>query len=177
MFVVSAALPRLLLAQRATAGPGSRFIKAAPPPRLLTPRAASGMAPSRSHDCRSSTDLLWGNRPWCALATVISDVQSLPERPAPVPQPWLRDLQGWSTLAAGCLLLLISFTTNYGDDNLPHFHRLPTAVQVGVGLHVAALAVLLENSGRPTRRPELIEAVLSIPGERFPISPARKSWP
>jgi hypothetical protein len=28
-------------------------------------------------------------------------------------------------LAAGALLLLVSFTTNYGDDNLSRFRRLP----------------------------------------------------
>jgi hypothetical protein len=53
------------------------------------------------------------------------------------------DHQGWSTLAAGALLLLISFTTNYGDDNLLHLGSHPAAVQVGVGLHLAALAALI----------------------------------
>ncbi len=55
----------------------------------------------------------------------MSDGQSLPGLPAPVPPPRLLDLQGWSTLVAGSLLLLISFTTNYGDDNLSRFRRLP----------------------------------------------------
>jgi hypothetical protein len=36
----------------------------------------------------------------------------------------LLDRQGWSTLFAGSLLLLISFTTNYGDDNVFHFANL-----------------------------------------------------
>ena len=45
--------------------------------------------------------------------------------PALVPQPRPLDRQGWSTLLAGSLLLLISFTTNYGDDKLSRFRRLP----------------------------------------------------
>ena len=63
-----------------------------------------------------------------ALATVMSDGQSHPGLPAPVPPPRL-DLQGWSTLVAGSLLLLISFTTNYGDDKLSRFRRLPAHEQ------------------------------------------------
>ena len=43
--------------------------------------------------------------------------------------PRLLDRQGWSTLAAGALLHLISFTTNYGDDNLLHFGSLQAAHQ------------------------------------------------
>lgn len=56
---------------------------------------------------------------------MIRDVESLPGLPAPVPRPRLLDRQGWSTLVAGSLLLLISFTTNYGDDNLFEFGTLP----------------------------------------------------
>jgi hypothetical protein len=48
----------------------------------------------------------------------------------------------WSTLFAGALLLLISFTTNYGVANLSRFRRLPAPVTVAVGLHLAALATL-----------------------------------
>jgi len=54
----------------------------------------------------------------------------------------LKVFQGWSTLVAGSLLLLISFTTNYGDDNLFQFGTLPAHDQVGMGLHLAALAAL-----------------------------------
>jgi len=54
---------------------------------------------------------------------------------------WL-DRQGFSTLFAGALLLLISFTTNYGDDNLLKFRGLPAAIQIGIYLHIAALAAL-----------------------------------
>ena len=57
-------------------------------------------------------------------------------------RPWGLDRQGWSTLLAGALLLLISFTTNYGDVNLLGFGSLQTAQQIGVGLHLAALAAL-----------------------------------
>ena len=49
--------------------------------------------------------------------------------PALVPQPRLLDRQGWSTLLAGSLLLLISFTANYGDDKLSRFLRLPAHEQ------------------------------------------------
>jgi hypothetical protein len=55
----------------------------------------------------------------------MSDVESLPGHPDSVPPPRLLDRQGWSTLAAGALLLLISATTNYGNDNLSPFRRLP----------------------------------------------------
>ena len=48
-----------------------------------------------------------------------------PSAPAVLPPPRLLDRQGWSTLLAGALLLLISFTTNYGDDNLLHLASLP----------------------------------------------------
>jgi hypothetical protein len=46
-------------------------------------------------------------------------------RPGLAPPLVLLDRQGWSTLFAGSLLLLISFTTNYGDDNLFQFRHLP----------------------------------------------------
>ena len=62
--------------------------------------------------------------------------------PAVVPQPWLLDRQGWSTLLAGALLLLISYITNYGDDNLFQLSALPADDQIGMGLHLAALAAL-----------------------------------
>ena len=70
------------------------------------------------------------------------DVESLPGLPAPLPRPRLLDRQGWSTLVAGALLLLISFTTNYGDDNLLKFGDIATFDKVGMGLHFAALAAL-----------------------------------
>ena len=71
--------------------------------------------------------------------------------PALAPQPGLLDRQGWSTLLAGALLLLISFITNYGDDNLLHFGRLPADVQIGVGCHLAALAALAGDAQLATR--------------------------
>ena len=78
-------------------------------------------------------------------------VESLPGLPDPVPRPWLLDRQGWSTLVAGALLLLISFTTNYGDDNLLLFGTIPVDDQVGMGLHVAALAALAGDVQLATR--------------------------
>ncbi len=61
------------------------------------------------------------------------------------------DRQGWSALLAGALLLLISFTTNYGDDNLLQLGALPAPVTVGVGLHLAALAALAGDAQLATR--------------------------
>jgi hypothetical protein len=46
---------------------------------------------------------------------VLSDSDFLPGLSDPAPFPWLPDRQGWSTLIAGALLLLISFTTNYHE--------------------------------------------------------------
>ena len=66
--------------------------------------------------------------------------------PALVPQPRLLDRQGWSTLLAGSLLLLlISFTANYGDDNLSRFLGLPAHDKVGICFHFAALAALVDD--------------------------------
>ena len=81
----------------------------------------------------------------------MSDVEYLPGQPDSVPPPRLLDRQGWSTLAAGALLLLISFTTNYGDDNPSQFGRPPAAVAFGVGLHLAALAALVGDVQLATR--------------------------
>jgi ABC-type uncharacterized transport system YnjBCD ATPase subunit len=72
----------------------------------------------------------------------MKDVQGPPRRPAPVQRPFLLDRQGWSTLVAGSLLLLISFTTNYGDDNRFQLGTFPAHDQVGIYLHLAALAAL-----------------------------------
>jgi hypothetical protein len=52
------------------------------------------------------------------VASVWSRIQRVSDRAGQVPQAYLFDRQGWSTLFAGILLLMISFTTNYGDDNL-----------------------------------------------------------
>jgi hypothetical protein len=68
--------------------------------------------------------------------------ESLSALPGLTPRPRLLDRQGWSTLLAGALLLLISFTSNYGDENLLRFSRLKTADQIGICLHLAALAAL-----------------------------------
>jgi hypothetical protein len=79
------------------------------------------------------------------------EVESLPGLPAPLPRPRLLDRHGWSTLIAGSLLLLISFTTNYGDDNLFQFGNLPAPDKVGMGLHLAALAALAGDAQLATR--------------------------
>ena len=79
------------------------------------------------------------------------DVESPPGLPDSLPPPRLLDRQGWSTLVAGALLLLISFTTNYGDDNLLHFGNLQAAHKVGICLHLAALAALAGDGQLATR--------------------------
>jgi len=81
----------------------------------------------------------------------MASAESLPGQADSVPPPRLLDRQGWSTLAASALLLLISFTTNYGDDNLFQFGRLPAAVTLGVGLHLAALAALAGDAQLASR--------------------------
>jgi hypothetical protein len=88
----------------------------------------------------NGTGVLLGGWSWRDLATVMPFVG--PSAPSDLPLPRLLDRQGWSTLLAGALLLLISFITNYGDDNLLQFANLKTAHQIGMGLHLAALAAL-----------------------------------
>ena len=82
---------------------------------------------------------------------MISDVQSLSGQPDSAPPPRLLDRQGWSTLVAGALLLLISFTTNYGNDNLLKFGDIANLDKVGMGLHLAALAALAGDGQLATR--------------------------
>ena len=82
---------------------------------------------------------------------MMTDVQGLPRQPDSAPPPQLLDRQGWSTLVAGSLLLLISFTTNYGNDNLSRFRSLPASEQVGICLHLTALAALAGDGQLATR--------------------------
>jgi hypothetical protein len=81
----------------------------------------------------------------------MTDVQSLSGQPDSAPPPRLLDRQGWSTLVAGALLLLISFTTNYGNDNLLKFGDIATLDKVGMGLHLVALAALAGDAQLATR--------------------------
>ena len=69
-------------------------------------------------------------------------LESISGPPGLAPQPRLLDRQGWSTLVAGALLLLISFTANNGDDNLLQFSSIAVAHKIGICLHLAALAAL-----------------------------------
>ena len=71
--------------------------------------------------------------------------------PLLAPRPRWLDRQGFSTLFAGALLLLISFTTNYGDDNLFHLSSLAATHKIGMGLHLAALAALAGDVELATR--------------------------
>ena len=82
---------------------------------------------------------------------MITEIESPSGKPDSAPPPRVLDRQGWSTLAAGALLLLISFTTNYGNDNLSRFSRLPAPVTVAVGLHLAALAALAGDAQLASR--------------------------
>jgi hypothetical protein len=56
-------------------------------------------------------------------------------QPDSTPPPRRLDRYGWSTLVAGALLL--------------HFGTLQISEQIGVGLHLAALAVLLKEITLP----------------------------
>ena len=58
--------------------------------------------------------------------------------PGLAPRLRLLDRQGWSILVAGALLLLISFTTTYGDYKLLQFGSVPAHDKVGLSLHLAA---------------------------------------
>jgi len=73
---------------------------------------------------------------------VTERLESISGPPGLAPQPRLLDHQGWSTLVAGALLLLISFTTSYGVDNLLQFSSIAVAHKIGLCLHLAALAAL-----------------------------------
>ena len=79
------------------------------------------------------------------------EAENSPKLFALPPRPCWLDRQGFSTLFAGALLLLISFTTNYGDDNLLQFRALPAAIQIGIYLHIAALAALAGDVQLATR--------------------------
>ena len=85
------------------------------------------------------------------LATLMVDPESLQWLSAPPQSPWLLDRQGWSTLLAGALLLLISFLANYGDDHLLQFGSLPASDQIGMGPHIVALAALAGDAQLATR--------------------------
>ena len=98
-----------------------------------------------------SSGVLSSNRRWFGLATVITHFQSLAGQSESAPPPRPLDRQGWSTLVAGALLLLISFTTNYGNDNIFQFCKLPAHEQIGMGLHLAALAALAGDAQLATR--------------------------
>lgn len=52
------------------------------------------------------------------------------------------DSQAITALVGGILLILISFFTNYSYDDLPGFLSLQANKQIGVSLHIAALAAL-----------------------------------
>ena len=65
--------------------------------------------------------------------------------PPPPPQHPLIDRQGLATFLAGVLLLLISFNTNYCYGDLQHFVSLAINEQIGMGLHLAALAALFSD--------------------------------
>ena len=79
---------------------------------------------------------------WFVVATMTERLESISGPPGLSPQQRLVDGQGWSTLLAGALLLLISFTTNDGDDNLLQFSGIAVAHKIGLSLHLAALAAL-----------------------------------
>jgi hypothetical protein len=61
------------------------------------------------------------------------------------------DQQGLVTLVAGSLLILISFFTNYSYGDLQQLGSLAHDEQIGVALHVAALAALFGDVELATR--------------------------
>ena len=119
--------------------------------RANFPEALSRNTRAATEDLRCSTGVLCGGWRWFGLATLMRDVESPLGLPDSLPPPRLLDRQGWSTLIAGALLLLISFTTNYGDDNLFRFGNLPSLDKVGICLHLAALAALAGDAQLATR--------------------------
>jgi hypothetical protein len=71
--------------------------------------------------------------------------------PSPQTLQLLLDRQALATLIAGILLLLISFTTNYSYGDLQHYRSFGIDEQVGVGLHLAAVAALFGDAELATR--------------------------
>jgi hypothetical protein len=69
----------------------------------------------------------------------------------PLPQQPLLDRQALATFLAGSLLLLISFTTNYSHVDLQRFGTLTIDEQIGMALHLAALAALFGDVELATR--------------------------
>ena len=61
------------------------------------------------------------------------------------------DRQAAATLAAGILLLAISFFTNYGYGALLHLGSAALDEQIGLCLHAAALAALFGDAQLATR--------------------------
>ncbi|MBW0165948.1 MAG: hypothetical protein KXJ49_00430 [Vulcanococcus sp.] len=61
------------------------------------------------------------------------------------------DRQAAATFLAGALLIAISFLTNYGHGALLHLSTLSLDEQIGVSLHIAALAALFGDAELATR--------------------------
>ena len=61
------------------------------------------------------------------------------------------DRQAAATFLAGALLIAIPFITNYGHGALFHLSTLSLDEQIGVSLHIAALAALFGNTELATR--------------------------
>ena len=82
-------------------------------------RAGAGEATRENTEAvRYSTGILFYGLSRLDIASVWARIQRVSDRAGQVPQAYLFDRQGWTTLFAGILQLLISYTTNYGDDNL-----------------------------------------------------------
>ena len=81
------------------------------------------------------------------VATLIEEIND----GDPPPRQPLLDRQALATFLAGVLLLLISFTTNYGHGDLQHFGTLAIDEQIGMGLHLAALAALAGDAQLASR--------------------------
>ncbi|MFN7899607.1 MAG: hypothetical protein ACK5N0_08080 [Synechococcaceae cyanobacterium] len=68
----------------------------------------------------------------------------------PPSRPWL-DGQALITLIAAVLVLAISYFTNYQDDAVFYLRSLPLTDQIGLSLHLAALAALFGDAQLATR--------------------------
>ena len=77
-------------------------------------------------------------------------MQAMSNEAGALGQPLL-DRQAVATLVAGGLLILISFATNYCYADLPRFFSLGVDEQVGLSLHLAALAALFGDAELATR--------------------------
>ena len=89
-----------------------------------------------------STGALWRYRSRVGLANLMGEKTS--ESPDTI-RPTCYEGQSLAALLGGILLILISFFTNYGYDDLLGLFSFEANNQIGVSLHIAALAALVSK--------------------------------